>query len=481
MTREEILKLKTLDDNSFVELFQRLLALEKRVKELEEENALLRARLNMNSTNSSMPPSSDGFKKKSKTKSLRVKSNKSSGGQLGHKGHTLEKVATPDKVVEIAHEVCPHCSSNIENTEVDEIKTRQIFDIPPIKINVTEYRVHSKTCPHCRKKSSSEFPADVTQPTAYGPNIQALILNLNVYQCIPYKRLKEFLSDVFKVELSQGTIYNVLKRAYKALEGVEKIFIQELQKSEILHADESGVRVGGKLNWFHSYSNDKITMYFSHLNRGKKAITDNGILSDFKGILVHDCWYAYDTFNHFLHSLCCAHFMRELNYLEENTELKFPKEIKETFIEMISMLENQNEISELLHNELYFKYIFQVQKGLIEEKNMFPFDHTAEIGKKKRRRSKAYNLLKRLERYDDVLRFFLEKNTAIFTNNLAERDIRNIKVKGKISGCFRSQNGSKFYSRTRGYISTVKKNGLNQFEALKSIFELSEIIIPIMS
>lgn len=204
------------------------------VDELRKENAELKAKLGMNSTNSSLSPSSDKFtKKKDKTQSLRQKSDKPSGGQVGHRGSTLVKVDKPKFVIDIPNSTCAHCESSLENITSDEIKSRQVFDIPEIKINVTEYRIHSKTCPHCAKKSVSKFPENVTHQAQYGENIKAVITNLNVYQALPYKRIKELLSQIFNLNLSEGTINNTLKKAYKSLEEAERK-IKEAQMSLML-------------------------------------------------------------------------------------------------------------------------------------------------------------------------------------------------------------------------------------------------------
>ncbi|MGL6063996.1 MAG: IS66 family transposase [Fusobacteriaceae bacterium] len=306
------------------ELLEENKMLKEQIKILMIEIEMLKARLNMNSSNSSKPPSTDGFKKKLKTKSLRVKSNKSSGGQIGHKGSTLNKVLEPDSIIELAHDSCEHCQSDIKNIGVDEIKTRQIFDIPPIKIKVTEYRATSKICPHCARKSVAKFPDDVAQPTSYGPNIQSLILNLNVQQHLPYKRTQELLLDYFNLHISQGTIANILRRAYSKLEKIEKVIKDELINSETLHVDESGQRIESTLRWLFSFSNDKYTLYKSHKKRGKKALDDIDILPKYNGIVSHDCWSAYDRYNNYNHALCCAHLLRELVFIKEIEAFKFP-------------------------------------------------------------------------------------------------------------------------------------------------------------
>lgn len=446
-------------------------------EQLKKENAWLRAQLNMNSSNSSLPPSSDRFgKKKDKNRSLRKKSSKPSGGQKGHKGSTLNKSDNPDFIVDLELHSCPHCNSTLENIDIEEVKTRQVFDIPDIKVLVTEYRSQVKTCPHCKQKSSANFPNNVTHPTQYGANIKALITNLNVYQALPYKRIQEFLEDTFNLHLSEGTIYNTLKKAFYSLEKVEEFFKKELIKSEIAHADETGTKVNGKMQWVHSFSNDKYTLLTSHKNRGKKALEDAGIIPNFNGILTHDCWYAYDSYMHISHALCCAHFLRELQSLEENTELKFPSMIKEFLINLKEKLESGEEISPEEELKIFLKYMELIEEGKREERAYYLTD----VLEPKKRKSKAYNLLKRLSRYEDVLKFFLERNASIFTNNAAEREVRNVKIKSKVQGAFRSELGSEIYCRVRSYVATMKKHGHKIYEALKSVFGLSEIMLPIV-
>lgn len=455
-----------------LELLKNALA---KIQALEKENAQLRAKLNMNSSNSSLPPSSDRFiKKKDRNNSLRKKSSKPSGGQKGHKGSTLNKVDLPNFIVDLELHSCPHCKSTLENTKIDDIKTRQVFDIPNINILVTEYRSQVKTCPHCQKKSYANFPSNVTHSTQYGANIKALITNLNIYQALPFKRIQEFLEDVFDLHLSQGTIANILKKGFLSLEKVEELFKRELIKSEIAHADETGTKVNGKMQWIHSFSNDKYTVLTSHKNRGKKALEDAGIIPNYKGILTHDCWYAYDSYEDISHALCCAHFLRELQSIEDNTQLKFPSKVKEFLINLKERLEKREEISPKEEISLLLKYMKIIEEGKREEVEYYSTD----ILEAKKRKSKAYNLLKRLSRYEEVLKFFIERNVSLFTNNAAEREIRNVKVKSKIQGAFRSEKGSKIYCRVRSYIATMKKNGHKPYDVLKSVFDICDIKLP---
>ena len=249
-----------------------------------------------------------------------------------------------------------------------------------------------------------------------------------------------------------------------------------MKKVEFLHADETGTKVNGKNHWIHSCSNERYTVLTSHPNRGKKAIEEAGILPNFKGVLSHDCWYAYDCYPQILHSLCWAHFLRELQSIEENTDLEFPAKIREFILDLKEKIENKEEISNEKEMSIWLKYVALIEEGKKEERDTYQTD----VLETKKRKSKAFNLLQRLSRYEDVLRFFIERKISIFTNNAAEREIRNIKVKSKIQGAFRSELGSQIYCRIRGYISTMKKNGENQYAALKSIFDLCEIMLPVV-
>lgn len=247
-----------------------------------------------------------------------------------------------------------------------------------------------------------------------------------------------------------------------------------MKKASILHADETGTKVNGKNYWIHSCSNEKYSVLTSHPNRGKKVIEEAGILPKFNGILSHDCWYAYDCYPQIVHSLCWAHFLRELQSIEENTNLEFPAKIREFILKLKEKVEKKEEFSSEEEINIWLKYMALIEDGKQEERPYYQTD----VLKPKKRKSKAFNLLKRLSRYEDVLRFFIERKISLFTNNAAEREVRNIKVKSKIQGTFRSELRSQIYCRIRGYISTMKKNEKNQCPVLKSIFDLYEIMFP---
>jgi transposase len=278
------------------ELSMQINALNARVTELESQ-------LNRNSSNSSKPPSSDGLKKKPKNN--RKKSGKPTGGQPGHEGKTLEKVTNPDEVVDIKPEHC-HCGCDLEGVR-GTIRTRQVFEIPVIKIKVTEYKTHEKECPGCGKQHKTQFPEGVSQPVQYGENLQALMAYLVNYQLIPLERAAEFIRDLTGQNISQGTFVNTNKCLEKNLEGFENAVIDQLIGADVAHFDETGMRCEKKTKWVHSASTDKLTYYAIHDKRGAGATKDIGILPEFQGTAVHDHWKSYYTYTDCTHAECNAH------------------------------------------------------------------------------------------------------------------------------------------------------------------------------
>ena len=261
-----------------LQLFERIAQLEDRIKELESQRS-------KNSLNSSKSPSSDGLAKpKPKPKNIRAKNGKPSGGQPGHEGHTLDQVEEPDQIIEHPVNQCDQCVLDLSSTPVSDIEKRQVFDIPPPPtIEVCEHRPQIKTCPCCDKCNKAIFPAQVTQPVQYGNRIQAIATYLKQYQLLPYKRLQEYFKDVHGLHLSQGTLRNILKRAYQHLEQFADIAKASVSSSEVVHFDETGMRVLKSLHWFHVASNDTITCYFIHSGLGTQAMKEMSILDDFDG------------------------------------------------------------------------------------------------------------------------------------------------------------------------------------------------------
>lgn len=418
----------------------------------------------LNSSNSSIPPSQDPYRK---PYPKREKSKRKTGGQPGHKGYTLEKVEKPDHTIDINVSDC-ECGYDLTNVE-GNTKSRQVFELPKIKIKVTEYVIHEKICPGCGKVHNTKFPPEVTQPTQYGENMNALMNYLTGYQLLPLKRAIETIEDIIGQNVSEGTIVNSSQRLYKKLEEAEKTIKAKIKESEVVHFDETGMKSENKTKWLHVASTKNLTHYTIHEKRGIKAMKEINILPDFEGVAVHDHWKSYYAFRNCTHAECNAHNLRYLRDIFENYHQEWAKSMICLLLEIkqrVETLKNTGNISmEPVDIDIWnSKYHNIIEKGICEDDQKSIKIVSKKTGKPKK--SKALRLLLKLQQYDiETLAFMYDFNIP-FDNNLAERDIRMQKLRQKISGCFRGKDGAKIFCRIRSYISTARKNGQKTIEAL---------------
>lgn len=444
----EYKRLKNLE-NEIGDLKQSIEQLKELLKEKERS-------LKKDSTNSGKPPSSDGLKKKTRTQSLRTQSGKNPGGQKGHKGTHLEQVENPDKVVEHKVDTCTHCHMNLSGVKATDMVKRQIFDIPAIEVHITEHQAEIKKCPSCAQNTCGVFPDNVTAHTQLGDQLKAFVVYLNIYHHIPYKRLCELVSDVFGIEISEASIFNANEKVYENLADTEKEIKEAILSSPVAHFDESGCRVGKKTAWAHVASTKDVTFYGIHAKRGAEALNKFAIYPNFKGIASHDFYSSYLNNTACEHALCHAHHLRELKALEQENEA-WAKEMA-TFLLYV-----KEKMADLKTEDVLKDFGRILQSGLDYHATLPPLPKGAR-GRQKQRPGK--NLLDRFTNHNDwVLKFFYDPR-APFTNNQAEQDIRMLKVKQKISGCFRSWEGAYIFARIRSYISTARKQGWNILDAL---------------
>ena len=438
------------------------------IAELEERVRLLERQLNKNSRNSSKPPSTDRAKK---LKSLRNKSDRPVGGQVGHAGHTLQRVDNPDHIVLHQVHVCSRCGTSLTDVPSLDCERRQVFELPPVKIEVTEHQAEKKICPICGCLNDADFPEDVRQPAQYGPRLKAFGVYLSQYQLMPYDRLSELFADFFGHNLSQGTLVNANCSCYEILEPVEDEIKKQLIASHVIHLDETGMRIKGKREWLHVVSTEFLTYYAAHHNRGAEANKAMGILPVFKGIAVHDGWKAYFKFS-CLHVLCNAHHLRELLGIAEEDGQKWPNDMIDLLLEIKKTAKERRSIDSWLDpaevERFEVRYNQIIQMGLLEN----PSPKTPDLPKKRGRKKQtpAKNLLDRLSKYWREVLAFMYDPAVPFDNNLAERDIRMVKVQQKISGTFRSRRGADSFCRIRGYISTARKNSVSALGAIQGVF-----------
>lgn len=451
--------------------------LESRVQQLETRVHELEARLSKDSSNSSKPPSSDGLKRK--PKSLRGQSDKKPGGQKGHAGKGLARVNNPDVIVTHTPSGCTGCGSSLNDVQGSCAEQRQVFDIPQPKINVTEHRVEEKKCPCCGEITRASFPENIKGPVQYGDRIRALITYFSHEHFIPVDRVCEIFKDIFGVALSPGTCANVDEQLFANLEVFEAGLKTHLLATRVLHFDETGMRCEKKLHWVHVASSQKATLYTIHAKRGQEAMDAAGILPRFQQIAIHDHWFPYFAYEQIKHGLCNAHHLRELIFVHEQEKEAWAKQMYDLLILANKEVEKHAELGALspeilLQIEQSYEQI--LSKGFAYHASLSPLP-TGKRGKQRQRDGK--NLLDRLsEKRDCVLRFIHDFSVP-FTNNQGERDIRMIKLKQKIGGCFRAFRGGEMFCRIRSYISTSRKQGWNIWDALADAIRGSPRLLKI--
>lgn len=444
-------------------LLQIILQQAAQIKALEDQ-------LNTNSRNSSKPPSSDGLNKP-QPKSLRKVSGQKPGGQNGHKGHTLQFTPTPDHVVPHPVCQCQHCSADLTQVPSHGEQKRQVWDIPLIKMEATEHCAEVKTCPHCGEASVGTFPPGVDWAVQYGPNIKAFGAYMLDYQMLPYDRTQECIEDLTGHTISQGTLHNTERKAFETLEDFEQDLKLGLTAAIVAGFDETGLRVIGKLMWLHVCCTEKQACYFLHEKRGDEGMNAFGILPDFQGRAIHDYWKSYYLY-HCQHGLCNAHILRELIFIKERFGQDWADELIEHLLHIKATVETAKQQGHSALNARqtadFEKTYLQILKAGLQCNPPAPPPVKKKRGPPKQ--SKPFNLLKRLEeKRPEVLAFMYDFNVP-FDNNMAERDLRMVKVKQKISGCFRSVDGARYFARIRSFIVTARKQGFTAFEALKDIF-----------
>ena len=451
------------------------------IAELREENAQLKARiaelesrLNQNSRNSSRPPSMDGYRR---PPSQRKNGERPPGGQKGHKGQTLDWVDTPDQVKVHTVSECEGCGASLGHVEPIKVERRQVHDTPPLKVIVTEHRAEHKTCPHCGQYNRAKFPSDVQFPVQYGQNLKALMVYLCIYQLIPYERVCETFLDLFGRSMSKATLVKAVSDCHKNLVGVEETIRELLAGAQVLNVDETGMRVNGIRQWLHVASTELLTWYGHHRKRGSQAMDDMQILPRFRGTMIHDFWAPYFRYKSH-HALCNAHLLRELKGITENYGQQWSEQMHDLILEMKKAVDTAQEqslpLSQQLISDFEVRYRHIIVTGILENPAPEPVDHCVKRGRKKQ--SKAKNLLDRCQKYETEILSFMHDFSIPFSNNLAERDIRMVKLQQKISGTFRSEEGASWFCRVRGYISTVKKNDQPVLVSLVKAFQENPFI-----
>jgi transposase len=431
-----------------------------RVAELERQ-------LGLNSSNSGKPPSSDGLKKPPRTGSLREPSDKPPGAQTGHTGKTLCQTPTPDHTIDHYPTTCRGCGAPLDPTMATGHAARQVFDLPePQPLVSTEHRAHHCHCPSCGTQTRAAFPEDVAAPVQYGPRLGAVVVYLLHFQLLPEQRLIERLADLFGVSLASGTIAR-LSRAYAArFTGFAATLRDLIAAAPVKHLDETGFRIAGKTCWLHIATTLRLTFYRTDARRGS-------LLDHLTGIVVHDHWKPYYKLKGVLHALCNAHHLRELQALIEIEQEDWARQMRGLLRRACHAANLARERGKPLSPRLIAlfeaRYDRIVALGLAFHDKQPPLvaEPTATRRGRPARRV-GHNLLRRLDTCRaDVLRF-LSDPAVPFTNNLAERDARMMKLRQKISGGFRSEEGATDFAIIRSLLSTARKQGWDLLKTLNA-------------
>ena len=458
--RQQLEKLGTTD------LIELILEMQQVIAEQQLLIQALRDQLAKDSHNSSKPPSSDGLKKP-RTRSRRPKGQHPRGGQPGHQGDTLKQVAKPDHIEFHPITTCPNCQTDLAGIEAHAYEKRQVFDVPPVRLTVIEHQAAVKHCPGCGQEVKGAFPVGVTQPAQYGPRVKAQASYLNNYHFIPLARTVELLTDFYGHAPSEAVILatnqQMVTQTQASLESIQAQIIA----AAVAQFDESGLRVAGELHWLHVASTDNLTHYHVDRKRGQMGMQAGGILSKFQGHAVHDHWKPYLNFEQCQHAFCNAHHLRELQFVTEQYQQSWAAEMAQLLLEIQAEVETTPAPRMSLPADRLLYYEVQYDRLIAKGLAANPLPKVAPPKKRGRpKQSAPKNLLDRLLIHKSGVLAFMYDFRIPFDNNLAERDVRMVKVKQKVSGAFRTQDGANSFCAIRSYISTARKQKQNVIEVL---------------
>jgi len=451
-------------------------AYEKKVKTLQERVSTLEKRLHLNPENSHKPPSSSRFKK---IKNQREKSGRKPGAQAHHKGASMPVEECVDQVTRHEPTRCRSCGRDLNEVADSEVLSWQVVDLKNGKKHVHEHQRVTKFCPDCGDMNRGEMPGELSFPRSrrlFGPHLKAVATYFYSYQLIPVLRTQEILNDLYGIEVSAGTLCNFSKEISEKLFDWELEIKAQLRASKVLHADETGIRCEKRSDWVHVHSTEELTLLSHHKSRGREAHQEIGVLPEYPGHLVSDGFKTYDNYE-CQHSYCNAHILRELKYIHEEENEKWAKEMSDFLKKTLHHVHQGSVKIEVVWRQYanILKRGFR-ECGFLKELQGRPPDYYKFVyikGKRireprfrRRKLSRGMNLLQRLRDQREKILAFVENPRVPFTNNQAERDLRMIRLKEKISGCFRSSSMAKTFCRIRSFISTMQKQNIPLLDSL---------------
>lgn len=463
------------DAEQIAELKEQNVELSQKLAEALAVIAELQAQLTQDSHNSNWSSSHD--KGRRQTRSSREKSDKKPGGQAGHSGATLRLVEVPEQTVTHQPTVCSGCGHCFDEMDLAQRSTvsperRQVFDIPPIHLEVTEHHTASVTCPQCGTATKGAFPETVGHAVQYGPHIKCFCVYLNQHHMVPFQRLSLLASEWLQVSLAQGSLVNWVRTAGQAVQAQIERIQADLRQAAVVHCDETGQYITGKRFWVHVAATPRLTLYRPHAKRGRQGTDALGVLPAYQGVAVHDGFPSYKQYA-CKHALCNVHHLRELTAVHEQGQQAWARAFKTLLCDL------KNEVAQAQAAGLTVLPPLRRQAIANDYQTLIDQAYTANpppqggwpTGKRGRRRKpKARNLAERLDTQRTEVLAFVDTFGVPFDNNLVERDIRMLKVQQKVSGCFRSWEGAQAAADLRSYLSTMRKQGHTVTSVLQSLF-----------
>ena len=449
---------------------------------LDLTNNKLKWQLKIDSKTSSKPSSTNIFKKNTPICNSRIKWENPRWGKKWHKWANLKREEKVDKIVDLTPCSCQNCKYKFSKKfmqNLDKI-TRQIIDLNEFKKFVTDYKKGDVKCPKCGFLNVANFPENVKRPVQFWKNIKAFWVYLNNHWMLSFDRIQQLFLEVFWLKISQTTLYNLNKIWFNKLDTFEEKITKSLLKEEIIHVDESWIRVDWELDWIHVTSTKYLTLLKLHEKRWREAIEDNAILPNFNKIIISDNYLSYKNKYNFQQWLCNAHHLRELAYVTEFEGKKWAIKMKNLLLKSKKLKENNlkkwiNFLDKDIINNIKKEYIEILKNWEKEYKKIVKITWK----RWKTAKEKWHNLLLRLKKTINETLLFIDNFNVPFDNNQAERDFRIAKLKNKVSWCFRSFEWWKYFMRLRSYIWTLRKQEKETFSAILSLFWW-DVLLPEM-
>jgi len=446
------------------------------IEKQTQEIAKLKAKLSLNSRNSSKPPSTDKSnpggsapKKKDSNPGRRKGPKRKPGAQKGHKGSTLKQTLNPDFQIELEAPVTCNCGEDLSGVQACGKQVRQVLDLPEeIKIQTTEYQAPVCKCPNCGLNNVASFPPEASAPVQYGSRIRAITTYLHAYHLIPYERLGEIFKDLFNCPISTGSLTGFIQKSATCVEPLHERIYEKIMASEFMHNDETGLNIAGSLSWLHTASTPEYAYFKVTKGRSFEDIKSVGVFEDYAGRSIHDFLAAYLKFDSLLHGLCNAHHLRELTYIEEELGQKWAGEMSLLLLQIKDQISKLPSDQQLLEVEIQ-KQFQESYRGILEKGHASNAPPKRKPGQRGRlAKGKSLNLLERFENYEEEVLAFMIYGVP-FDNNEAERDLRMMKTRQKISGCFRSLEWANRFAKIRSVITSAKKKSVGIYKLLQAI------------